>query len=105
MKVLTPGHLYELTNFEQPDNPGQKLQFIEYFPKPDDSGKLLTLHDGTTNEDVLEMFIDRMNHLQARYPCDEYANAIWYMKQALKQLDKRTADRVKLMLKANTKPS
>jgi len=56
---------------------------------------LETLSDGTTNEEVLEVLITRMNFLQAKFPCRENAIAITNLEQALLWLNKRTSDRLK----------
>ena len=49
MKEITPGHRYELANFENPDQPGQIIQFIQKEPKEEGSTELVTISDGTTN--------------------------------------------------------
>lgn len=95
MKVKVPGHLYELPNFDNADAEGQTLQFIHKEPVPGSSGQLVTVMDGTTNEAVLEVLIDRLNFLQAKFPCRENAIAITKLDEALLWLNKRTADRVK----------
>lgn len=90
MKVLRENHRYELASFEggQP----QELQFIEKEPN-NISGGLVTINDGTTNEEVLEMLIDRMNGLNKKFPCRENALAITKMEEALMWLNRRTANR------------
>lgn len=95
MKILTPGHRYELDNFEQnlPEL-NQHLQFIEKQPKPDGApGELVTVNDGTTNEDVIRVLVDRMNFLQAKFPCRENAIATTHLETDLLWLEKRTSDR------------
>src|SRR5262245_22230250 len=121
MKVLTPGHKYELSQFEtisdikplkglalesylvsqlieklpaseaatnavvassaltqsllEKEYGHQTLQFIEKSTDPsgvgmgDDGVTLYTVNNGTTNEEVLEMLIDRVKYLQAKFPC------------------------------------
>lgn len=59
MKILTPGHCYELASFEDPAAPGQVLQFIEKAPVPGHGSALQTVQDGTTNEEVLAVLADR----------------------------------------------
>lgn len=93
MKVLSPGHKYELANFEKQDQPGQLLQFIEKVPVAEGSPELLTVNDGTTNEDVLRMLIDRMQSLQSKFPCRENAIVTTKLEECLMWLEKRTADR------------
>lgn len=94
MKTLTEGQKYELENFEAKDQPGQVIQFIE--KKPDlekGNGVLFTVNDGTTNEEVLRVLIDRMNSMQAKFPCRENAIVTTHLETALLWLEKRTADR------------
>lgn len=86
MKAITPGHRYELSNFEKPETV-QYLQFIEKNIAMD------TIHDGTTNEEVLAMLIDRLHHMQGRLSSRETAIAITKCEEALLWLNKRTADR------------
>lgn len=98
MKILTIGHKYELENFEHPETQGQAIQFIEKrpFPHAPDGGpttQLETVNDGTTNEDVLAVLIDRLNVLNAKFPCRENSVAITHIETALLWLNKRTADR------------
>lgn len=101
MKVLTEGHRYELSNFENKDAQGQTIQFIEKVPTHTldetclDKTQLTTVSDGTTNEEVIEMLLNRMNYLQSKFPCRENACAITKLDEALMWLNKRTSDRVK----------
>lgn len=107
MKVLIKGHCYELFNFEKTQEPGQIVQFIqkkritkkthpEYWEngKVPEDGTLYTVNDGTTNEEVLEMLIDRMQSLQDEFPCRENAIVITKLEESLMWLNKRTKDRM-----------
>ena len=90
---MTPtitGHRYELSNFEGPG--AQTVQFIHKHPAAD-GVTLVTINDGTTNEEVLAMLIDRLNYLQAKFPCRENAIVITKLEESLMWLNKRTADR------------
>jgi hypothetical protein len=94
MKTLNPGHKYELENFEAKDQPGQVIQFIEKEQDPrGPTGQLRTVNDGTTNEEMLKVLIDRMNSIQAKFPCRENAIVTTHLETALLWLEKRTADR------------
>lgn len=98
MKTLTPGHRYELDNFEHPLRAGQIIQFIEKVPAPrnpdePETGTLVTVNDGTTNEEVLSMLLDRLSSLQAKFPCRENAVAITHIESGLLWLNHRTANR------------
>lgn len=95
MIILTGGHRYELANFENKDQDGQIIQFIQKEPKEEGSTELNTVRDGTTNEEVLEVLIDRMQFLQSKFPCRENAIVITNLEESLMWLNKRTADRVK----------
>lgn len=96
MKVLREGHTYVCKNFESEN--GQTIQFIEkeVIKKEDEKeGILTTINDGTTNEEILEMLIDRMNYLQSKFPCRENALVITKLEESLMWLNKRTQDRIK----------
>lgn len=95
MKNNIEGHQYELSNFENKDQQGQILQFIHKEPKKAGSTELVTISDGTTNEEVLEVLIDRMNFLQSKFPCRENALVITKLEESLMWLNKRTQDRMK----------
>lgn len=92
MKTLTPGHKYELGNFEGKDKPGQIIQFIEKV-KRDGTDELVTVNDGTTNEEVLKMLIDRMQSLYDKFPSEETACSISHLKSALYAQQSRTYER------------
>lgn len=92
MKVLTTGHKYVLANFEDSTN-GQTIQFIEKRPESEGSTTLVTVNDGTTNEEMLAVLIDRMNYLQGKFPCRENALVITKLEESLMWLNKRTSDR------------
>ena len=96
MKILTIGHKYELDNHENPiDTPKQTLQFIEKKPAGDGfpPGSLITVNEGTTNEEVLRVLIDRLNVMNEKFPCRENSIALTHIDTALLWLEKRTADR------------
>lgn len=95
MEVLTQGHLYQMANFDKINEVGQNIQFIEKAPSPDVESGLITVNDGTTNEEVLEVLIDRMQYLQSKFPCRENSIVITKLEESLMWLNKRTADRIK----------
>lgn len=92
MKTLTPGHQYELDNFE---GGKQLLHFIHKEPVENSAtpGELRTVNNGTTNEEVLRVLIDRLNTMQAKFPCRENAIVTTHLETGLLWLEKRTADR------------
>ena len=95
MKVITEGHLYELDNFEDKSMPNQNLQFIQKEPVSVGSTELKKVAEGTTNEEVLRVLINRMNYLQSKFPCRENAIVITKLEESLMWLNKRTEDRIK----------
>ena len=95
MKVKVEGHTYELSNFENKDAEGQTLQFIHKEPIAPSHPELKTISDGTTNEEVLAVLIDRMNFLNSKFPCRENSIVITHLETALLWLEKRTNDRLK----------
>jgi hypothetical protein len=93
MIILTEGHKYIAKNFENPSD-GQTIQFIEKQPKEEGSTELITVNDGTTNEELLVVLLNRLNYLNGKFPCRENSIAITKLDEALLWLNKRTADRV-----------
>lgn len=86
-KVLDPGYRYELTT-------GQILQFLKRAPVQPGSAEAVTVADGTINEEVLAVLIDRLQHLDSLHPCRENAIAMTHLETALLWLKKRTEDRM-----------
>ena len=95
MRVLVEGHKYLLANFENNQNPAQTLQFIHKEPKAPGSTEMMIVSNGTTNEEILEVLIDRMKFLQDKFPCKENAIVITNLEESLMWLNKRTSDRLK----------
>jgi len=95
MKVLTEGHKYELSNFENKEQKGQIIQFIEKVPSEEVPAILITVNDGTTNEELIEVLINRLQYLNGKFPCRENSVALTKLDEALLWLNKRTADRIK----------
>lgn len=91
MKILTKDHKYELDNFE--GTGVQTIQFIEKEMDRANNDQLVTINDGTTNEEVLAMLIDRTQGLQNKFPSRETAIAITKMQEALLWLNERTRER------------
>ena len=94
-RLLTSAQIFESKGGDQ------VIQFIEKVPIYDCAPgqdpvptALTTKNNGTTNEEVLAMLIDRMNYLQAKFPCRENALVITKLEESLMWLNKRTADRL-----------
>ena len=91
MKCTDDHHNYELDSFEAGEP--QKLAFINKKVKDLGTGELITIHNGTTNEEVLKMLIHRLGEMGKKLPCRENSLAITKLEEALMWLEKRTADR------------
>ena len=89
MKAIIEGHLYELESMEL-SNP-QVLQFIDKAKLSD--GSLITQKDGTTNEEVILMLVDRLRFLNGEYSCRENSLAITHLEEALHWLYARNLER------------
>ena len=79
MEEVLKGHLYTL-------NGNNSLRFMKRV-----AGKME--YDGTTNEEVLEVLLNRLNYLQEKLPCQENTIAIHHISTALSALKLRTQKR------------
>jgi len=108
MKVITPGHYYGLENVEQGSTyfKEQSLFFIQKTKRkdappivqklrPGDPEEFITVQNGTTNEEVLRVLIDRLKFLDEKFPCLENKHAINHLTYALRWFELRTKDRQK----------
>lgn len=89
MQATVSGHKYEVSNVEN------GVQTIAFIHKEEKDGVLETVEDGTTNEEVIAVLIDRLQFLQSKLSSRETALAITKLEEALMWLEKRTADRQK----------
>lgn len=91
-RATDQGYTYELDNVDggQP----QTLQFIRKVPTtPNDGSPLETMINGTTNEAVIDVLIDRIKFLDDIMHSDFNTDAIQHLEAALLALQNRTADR------------
>lgn len=95
MKILVEGHKYELENHENKSAPGQAIQFIqkEKVHRADGEDEFKTVSDGTTNEEVLAVLIDRLKTMYVKLPSHHTQQAIENLQDALMWLNARTAER------------
>lgn len=95
MRCFDDHHDYEVTNFDDP-NTTQHIQFIHKAPSSDPTapaGTLVTVVDGTTNEQVLAVLIHRLKGQGAKFPCRQNSIAITKLEEALMWLENRTQER------------
>ena len=90
MKVIEKGHSYFLENFEN-KNEYQLLKFIN--KKVDENGDFKTFHDGITNEEIINVLIDRIIYLNQKHPCIENEKVLICLEDALIYLKIRTIQR------------
>lgn len=95
------GHFYVLESPEHGFN--QQLRFIEKEVAPDGSG-FMVVQDGTTNEEVIKVLIDRCQKLNTKLPSKETTLAIIYLQQALSHLEERTTKRKEQGVEGTEKP-
>lgn len=86
------GYEYEVKNF---DKGSQTIKFIKRAPTTPESKELETIQDGTTNEAVIEVLIDRLSFLDNLMPSPYNKKAIQSLTDARTALEERTADREK----------
>lgn len=82
MYCIEQGHRYRLQNHAE----SSRMQEVQFVKRT--GGELI--QDGTTNEEVLEMLIDRMKYLNSKMPCRENAIVITKLEESLMWLNKRT---------------
>ena len=92
------GYEYELHNFQErgsdQDVSTQTLHFIHKEPVEEGSTEMKTVREGTTNEAVIEMLIDRLRFLDEKFPSEYNQKAISDLEGAWEALNKRTAERM-----------
>lgn len=86
MKVIEPGHIYELENLESPG--AQRLTFIKRSSKMIDYGE--TEHPGTNTQELFRAIIelakvglDRSEYLNSVQSCQETEDAIAFCREVV----------------------
>lgn len=64
MEIIKEGIIYKLNNFSNRED-YQVISFVEKIPS--DGSSIERFQDGTTNEEVLYMLIDRLNYLNTKH--------------------------------------
>ncbi len=91
MNIIEKGHVYQADNFESKG--AQLIHFIKKEPVSEGSNELKIVNEGTTNEEVLKVLIDRVQFLNGKFPCRENSIVITKLQEALMWLEARTKDR------------
>lgn len=95
---MDEGYKYKLNNYQE--SQAQIMLFV----KCSANGEVI--QDGTTNEEVLRMIIDRLYYLNKQLPCRENSIVITKLEEALMWLEKRAAFLIRqsLNIEATNKP-
>lgn len=89
MKVIQPGHVYELSNSD-----GDGKQTLEFVRRRDNDAILLPEQDrreGVQSQEVLRVLIDRTIHLGAEQAWHENIEILNHLRAALKLYEARAA--------------
>lgn len=91
----TDHHLYSLDHLEGPGH--ETLQFVhkQIAPSPEgkETGVMETVANGTTNEEVIRVVIDRIRSQNEKFPCRENAITLTHIETALLWMEQRTRER------------
>ena len=89
MKIIEPGHVYELENVDGTE-PNQTIHFLKKtFTTDEDGVRHQNVADGVNTEEVILMLLDRTSYINEHYPSNENAFVIDNLKAALTWLAKR----------------
>ncbi len=89
MRVIDPGHTYELDNL---DGPGKTiLSFVKREGEgfPGNVGH----HEGTNMQEVIRALINRVKYLQDQIPSHANVTVLFHLRQCLWELELRAAQR------------
>lgn len=94
IEILKPGHAYRVNGAN--NQVIQEIRFIHKEPIAGSTKQLLRLvEDGTTTEDLIDICIDHLEHVNGQLGCEENVKAISALDDARKQLVDRTEKRIK----------
>lgn len=97
VNVIDAGHTYELHHHQDPNSDSdvgvETIKFVKKEQQGKEGDPLTTVQNGTTNEAVLEMMLDRLQHLNSIMYDELNDKAIAKIKDALECLYRRTRKR------------
>ena len=91
MRIIDPGHQYELTSFDGGEP--QKLTFVKRNDPPEKYPGNENAYPGTQTQEVLRALIQRSLYVNNQEPCEETQNVIVRLRRCLYDLEKRHARR------------
>jgi hypothetical protein len=74
MKVIDPGHVYHVNNYD--GDGSQEITFVKRFRNTDN-------HEGTINQELLRVLIDRVQFLDAEAPWEGNKDILHHLRMAL----------------------
>lgn len=98
MKVIIKGHKYQLALME-----GGYI-IVQFIQKEERDGKFVVMHNGTTNEEVLDMLIDRIMYLDQKLQSPHNLKALEHLISAKACLNLRTQERKDRGVEGTPKP-
>lgn len=92
MVIKEAGYLYLVENYEGGGT--QQIQFLHKETTPEKTdGSLNLIKNGTTNEELLKVLINRLQYLNTVLPSRENSIVITKLEESLMWLNKRAMDR------------
>jgi hypothetical protein len=91
MKVIDPGHTYQLDGLDGGEP--QTIRFVKRCEPPEKYPGNVGSYPGTTIQEVLRVLIDRAQYVGRQVPCEETDLAIEAMRDAIRRLEERAARR------------
>lgn len=91
MKVIVPGHLYELKNLD-----GDGVQHLQFVQRRDHNAELLPVEfrkEGVVTQEVLRVLIDRTMYLHNEQAWHENVDALNHLRDCLRLYELRAAHR------------
>ena len=92
MKAIVPGHVYLLDSYKA-DGASQTIAFVQKELLDRENPELVEVRDGTTTEEVIDVLIHRIEHLDTVLHADENVHALRLLKRAKQHIKSRTARR------------
>lgn len=104
MKVIDPAHTYVLEGYVNRKDT-QIIYFVKKRPSRVSDGEMIVEQDGTTNEELIDVIIHRLNTFQeGAGGCRQNALAITKLEEAKHWLEDRTNERIARGVEGTHKP-
>jgi len=87
MKVIDPGHVYEVDVYDGDNTETQRITFMKREGKgfPGNVGH----HPGTNCQEILRVLINRILYLNNQIPCDDNKRLIYNLRYCLLEFERR----------------